>query len=201
MVNIYHRAADDLDLKALVRGRGSLGRNLLMVVLPASLVLFAGVYLLWRSLLAAGVVGVGIFLASSLSNIRFFRDVKRRESLKTNNKAVEVFDVSASRILEIEHLGSNGPALVFLAGEGKALLLVGQWLLDYDSFPCESFRLSRWTNSKKPIRIEVAAKAIRAESSAVRLKPTYSFGQIELFDGAPETLQNDLDLALGKRSR
>jgi hypothetical protein len=105
MMNIYHRAANDLDLKALIQGRGSPGRNLLVVVLPVSLVLFGAVYFLWRPLLAAvSAAGVGVFLASTFSNIRFFRNVEGRKRLKTNARAVEVFEISASRVLDIDFI-------------------------------------------------------------------------------------------------
>jgi hypothetical protein len=185
MVNIYHRAANDLDLKAFTKGRRSLGRNLLAVVLPGSLVLTGGVYFLWRSLLAASVAGVGVFLASAFSNIRFFRNVNRRESVKTNASAVEVFEVSASRVLDIDFIGDDGPALCFFVGGGKALLLVGQWLMDYKMFPCESFRFHRWSDTKKPIRIEATGRTIEAGKYHVQLRPSHKYGRTELLDAAP----------------
>ncbi|HEY6266871.1 MAG TPA: hypothetical protein VIX11_01120 [Candidatus Acidoferrum sp.] len=200
MLNIYQRAADDLDPKALTRGGGSLRRNLLVVVLPISLVLSGCVYFLWRSVLIASVVGVGLFLASSYSNIRFFQGAQRRESQKTNEKAVEVFEVSDSRVLDIELIGDDGPAFCFFAGGEKAMLLIGQWLMDYDSFPSESFRLHCWADTKKPIRIEVTGATIEPEHSTVKLRPNHKYGPVELFGAAPETLQNDLDRALHKDS-
>jgi hypothetical protein len=177
MMNIHHRAAKDLDLKALIQGRRSPGRNLLVVVLPVSLVLFGGVYFLWRSLLAASAAGVGVFLASTFSNIRFFRNVEGRKSRKTNARAVEVFEISASRVLDIDFIGDDGPALCFFVGSGKALLLVGQWLMDYKSFPCESFRFHRWSDTKKPIRIEVTGPTIESERSYAQLRASHKYGR------------------------
>jgi len=102
--------------------------------------------------------------------------------------------------VDIEALGDNSPALCFFVGDGKALLLVGQWLLNYDSFPTESFRVHRWSDSKECIRIEATGPQIEAEHSNVRLRPSHRFGELELIDANPETLQEDLDRALDKRA-
>ena len=189
----YQRAANDLDVQALSVERGSLGRNIVIVSLPSAVIVFGVVYAMWRSVTTASIIATGLFLASLLSNIRFFRSVKRRESLKKDATAVDVFDVSARHVLDLEPVGDNSPALCFFVGDGKALLLVGQWLLKYEAFPAESFRLHRWADSKKPIRIEVTGRALDAKQSGVRLRPSHRFGKIEVFDATPETLQADLD--------
>ena len=195
-MNAYHRAANDLDIKALAHERGSLGRNIATVSLPGVVIAFGTVYAMWRSAVTASIIAACLFLASLLSNIRFFRNVKRRESFKKDANAVEVFEVSASNVLDLEPIGDDCPALCFFVGEGKALLLVGQWLLKYDTFPAESFRLHRWADSKKPIRIEVTGRPLDAKQSEVRLRPSHRFGKIEVFDATPETLQDDLDRVL-----
>lgn len=199
MITIHYRAANDLDLKASTEGRGSLVHNLATASLPAAALALGIVYMIWRSALAAGVVAIGLFVASLLSNIFFFRKVRRRSLLKEDGTAVEVFEASADRVLDIEPLGDNAAALCFFVGDRKALLLVGQWLLKYDSFPAESFRLHRWRVTKDCIRIEVTGSQIKAEHSTVRLRPSYRFRELELIDAVPETLQEDLDRALDKR--
>lgn len=197
---IYHRAANDLDVKALAHHPGeTLPRNLATASLPGAAIAFAIVYAKWRSVMAAGVTAAGLFLASLLSNIRFFRQIRRREALKKDPNAVEVLEISASRVLDLEPLGDDAPALCFFIGDGKALLLVGQWLLEYDSFPAESFRLHRWADTKKPIRIEVTGQTLHATSSTIRLRSNYRFGKAEVLDATPETLQDDLDRALCAR--
>ena len=200
MLKMYKRAAGNSDLKAMNRSGGSPGRNLVTVALPVAAALFGGIYWKWRSLLAATLIAVGVFAASALSNVRFFREAKRRKGQKSDSNAVEVLEVSASRVLDIEHMGDDGPAFCFFVETGKALLLVGQWLLKCDSFPAESFRLYRWSDTKKPIWIEVIAKPICAEHTTVRLRPSHQFSKINLFDATPETLQADLDKALGTKS-
>lgn len=198
MMTAYHRAADDVDLKALTHERGSLWRNLATASLPVAALTFGIVYAVWRSALTAGIIATGLFLASVLSNIRFFRHVKHRENQKKDANAVEVFEISASHVFDIEPLGDNAPALCFFLDEGKALLLVGQWLLEVDSFPADSFRLHRWADTKKPIRIEVTGQPLKAGHSTVRLRPRHRFGKMEMLDATPETLQDDLDRVLGR---
>jgi hypothetical protein len=126
-------------------------------------------------------IAIGLFLASLISNIRYFRYVKRRENLKKDASAVEGLEVSASRVLDLEPMGDNAPALCFFVGEGKALLLVGQWL-ERDSFPAESFRLHRWADTKEPVRTEVTGRPLEAEHSTVQLRPSHKFGRIEMLD-------------------
>ena len=198
MIRVYQRAADNLDLTALTRGRGSFGRNLLTVSLPFAAVLFGIVYLKWRSMWVAGGIAGGVFIASLASNARFFRTRMKRERQMADANAVETMEVSATRILDVEFVGDQGPAYCFFVDEGKALLLVGQWLLECRSFPSMSFRVHRWFDSKKPIRIESLGPRVQAEHSTVRLKPEHRFKPIELFDAAPETLQVDLDRAFGR---
>jgi hypothetical protein len=165
-------------------------------LVPVCALAFGVVYLIWRSVWAASVTSIILFAASFYSNFSFFREMKRRKSQKADANAIEVFDVSASRVVEIEFIGDDGPALCFFVGGGKAVLLVGQWLLEYDSFPCESFRVHRWSDIKKPIRIETSGPTIEPEKSSAQLRPSYKFGRVELLDAAPETLQGDLDRAL-----
>jgi len=200
MLTIKSRAADDHDLKAFAHGQVSIGRNILLTLLPVCALVFGVVYFFWRSVWGAAAASVVLFAASFYSNISFFREVKRRESQKADAKAVEVLEVSASRVVDIEFIGDDGPALCFFVGGGKALLLVGQWLMDYDSFPCEPFRLHRWSDTKRPIRIEVTGRAIEAKKSNVQLRKSHKYGRAELLDAAPETLQEDLDRALSKQS-
>jgi hypothetical protein len=102
--------------------------------------------------------------------------------------------------VDVEPLGSHGPAWVFFAADGKAMLLVGQWLLRHRSFPSTSFRLYQWADTKNPIRIEPTGRRVKPERSTAQLRPNYRLTDIEVFDAAPETLQHDLDRAFDKRS-
>lgn len=198
MIRIYQRATNNTDLAALTRGRGSLKRNLLTVSLPIAIVVFGVVYLKWRSGWVAAGIAAGLFIASLVSNIRFFRKSRHRGRQMADDKAVETLEVSATRILDIEFVGDQGPAYCFFVDEGKALLLVGQWLLECPSFPSANFRLHCWSDNRKPIRIEPLGPTVQAEHSTAHLKREYRFKPIELLRAAPETLQRDLDNAFTK---
>jgi hypothetical protein len=193
VIRTFQTSVSDRDLRATAQGKGSPGRNLLLVSVPAAVLLFAVVYVACRSWSAASAVGVILLVASAWSNGRFFREVRRRQQSRADAGAVLVTEVAASRALDIEPLGDHGPALVFFASEGKALLLVGQWLLDCRSFPSSTFRLYQWADTKKPIRIEPTGRRVKAEHSTVQLRPSYHLADVEVFEATPETLQHDLD--------
>ena len=200
MISTFHTSADDRDFKAMTHGKGSLGRNLLFISLPIALFLFTLVYVIWRSPIAGLIVGVVAFGASAWSNVRFFSDVRRRKSISSDGQAVAVTEVQSSRVLDIEPLGSHGPVYVFFADDGKALLLVGQWMLSARRFPCASFRLYQWADTKEPIRIEPLSRRLKPEPSRVQLRSTYRFSDVEVLEATPETLQSDLDKAFEKKT-
>lgn len=199
MIRTFPTSADDRDFKAMTSGKGSLGRNFLFISLPVAFFLFAAVYLIWRSAIAGIVVALVAFGASAWSNVRFFSNVRRRKSISSYGQAVVVTEVQASRVLDLEPLGSHGPVFVFFADDGKALLLVGQWMLSVRSFPCASFRLYQWAETKEPIRIEPLSRRLKPEPSTVQLRSTYRLSDVEVFDATPETLQSDLDKAFEKK--
>jgi hypothetical protein len=193
VIRTFHTSADERDIQAMTRNKGSLLRNLLVIALPVGLFLFALVYAVWRSVIAASVAGVLAFTASAWSNARFFIAVRRRQASRTDNQVVEVIEIEALRVLDIEPLGSHGPAWVFFAADGKALLLAGQWLLRYRAFPSTDFRVYRWADTKKPIRIEPTGRRVKPEHSTVQLRASFRLTDVELFDASPDSLQQDLD--------
>jgi hypothetical protein len=192
MIRTFRKAADPADLRALTPTNDTLILNVLRGTLPLSLAVSGVTYLISRSLMVAGSVGALLFAASLTSNLRFFRGVARRKE-STEADAVEVIEVEASRIFDIQHLGSHGPAYVFFGADGKALLLIGQWLLEQRKFPARSFRLHRWTDTGEPIRIESTGGRMKPEQSAVVVPSTGRVPDIAIFDATPETLQDDLD--------
>jgi len=104
MIAVHHRAANDADIKALTNGPTSLGRNLVTASLPVATVAFGIVYAIGRSAMTASIIAIGLFFASLTSNIHLFRDSKRRENLRKDANAVEVFEVSASSSTQRENL-------------------------------------------------------------------------------------------------
>ena len=103
-----------------------------------------------------------------------------------DDQAVEVIEVDASRVLDIEplvimarHCASS------VVGEGKALLLIGQWLLEQRSFPSRAFRLHRWAHTRRLIPIESIGAEIIPEHSTVQLPSDSKIGDVELFGRTP----------------
>jgi hypothetical protein len=199
VIRVYRRPVEEADLGALTKGRGSFARNVLMFTAPGTVVLLAAVYLISRSWLAATAIA-GLFLVGSVtSNARFFRKVRDRRASGADRTMVEVMEVEATRVIDIEPQGSHGPAYCFFAGDGQAVLLVGQWLLERRKFPTLAFRLSRWVEDGQPIRIEAIGKKVKPEPSTVSLRGGYSNRDVEVFTARPDTLQQDLDAAFGRR--
>jgi hypothetical protein len=199
MIRTVQTSIDDRDLRAMTRGKGSLGRNLVLVTIPATLLFFGLVYIVWRSWLVAWIAAACVFAASAWSNLRFSREVRRRRESRAYPGTVQVTEVEASLVLDIEPLGSHGPAWVFFADDGKAMLLVGQWLLGYRTFPSMSFRLYQWSDTKEVIRIAPTGKRAKLEASTAQLRASYRPIHAEVFEATPETLQNDLDRAFSKQ--
>jgi len=171
-------------------------RNILTTTLPISVVAFVVIYGVSRSVWIAGVIAAVLMVGSIVSNVRFFRRVAdRRIQQQSGTLAVEVIDVKASRVFDIEPLGSHGPALVFFAEDGKALLLIGQWLLEQPSFPSTAFRLRRWVDTGQPIRIEARGPAIEVDQSPIQVPDAARVRDVWLIDAAPDTLEQDLQRA------
>ena len=95
-------------------------------------------------------------------------------------------------MFDIEPLGSHGPAFVFFAEDGKAPLLVGQWLLEQPSFPSAAFQLRRWVDTGQPIRIEARGPEIEPEPSPIQVPDASRVRDVWLIDAAPDTLEHDL---------
>jgi hypothetical protein len=198
MIRSYRRAADAEDLEAMTEGKGSPVRNILTVTFPIGVLLWLGTYWLVRSVWPALVVAGAFVLGSVWSNARFFKTVEARAKPGTDRSTIEVMEVEATRVLDIEHLGSHGPAYCFFTVDGRAMLLIGQWLMQARRFPSLSFRLFRWVEDGTPIRIEVTGSRTAPEHSTVALQSHYSNGDIEVFRAQPPTLQQDLENAFGK---
>jgi len=177
--------------------RASPARNFLTATLPVSIVAFVVIDAIWRSPWMAGGIAAALMVASTVSNVRFFRDVSRRRIKAPGQLAVEAIDVEASRVFDLEPIGSDGPAFVFFAENRTALLLIGQWLLDQPSFPATSFRLRRWADTGKPIRIEARGPAIDPEPSPIRVPDASRARRVWLMDAAPDTLEADLRRTFG----
>ena len=114
--------ADERDFQAITSTGTSPARNILFTTLPLSAVAFLVIYGVSRSLWIAAPIAAALMAGSIVSNVRFFRKVAdRRTEQRSGKSAVEIIDVEALRVFDIEPLGSHGPAFVFFAADGKAL--------------------------------------------------------------------------------
>ena len=190
MLKILKRAVNPKDLRAATKGRKSLTSNLLLGALPVSTVLFGAVYFVTRSLLFAGSLSGALLLASAVSNVGFFRNIARRRD--SDSDEVEVIEVRAEGVTEVEHHGSHGPAWVFFAGGDSALLLVGQWLLEQRSFPSLEFEVMLWSDTKEPIRIMSRSPRVEPTQSNVKLPSSSKIKDVEMIRASVSTLQADL---------
>ncbi len=196
MIRTTRRAASSADLAALTPTGDSFGRNVLRGSLPVAGAVFLAALLISRSVWIAGAMGGALFALSLASNAGFFADARRRAGQRADTEAVEIIDVDASHIVDLEPVGSHGPALVFFSDDGRAIMLIGQWLLEQRSFPSKAFRLARWADTGKVIRIEATEGAVTPEHSTVRVPN--GAGDIEILDATPETLAHDLERRFGR---
>ena len=196
MISRQTQAADRKDLKALTAGSGSLGRNLLLSFTLALLVALA-LFALFKSALVSVALPLAFFLASAYSNVRFFGNVNRIQA--SPEAAVECIEVQASHIVDLEPHGSNGPVIAFLTEDGQCLLLVGQWLLQQRKFPSNHIRVYRWCSDGEPIRTESLGPKRKPVQSNAGLKRTHRVTSVQTFMARLESLEHDLDVALGRR--
>jgi hypothetical protein len=95
-------------------------RNLITVSLPVSVLIFAVAFLILRSLFFASVAAGCLFFASLSSGLAAFRKTQREMRMLGDSGAIEVMEVTAERVIDIEPVGDNGPAYCFLTGTQEA---------------------------------------------------------------------------------
>jgi hypothetical protein len=198
LIRITRRAASQADLDATQAGTRSLLMNVLSGTLPLTGAIFAVVYIITRSLVIATGFAAPVLFGSLVSNLRFRRSVHEAAESMRNPNAVEVLDVQAERVLDIEPVGDHAPAYCFFVDDTQAVLVVGQWLLEVPGFPSLSFRLHRWADSGEPIRIDAIGPAVEPEHSNVILKPAFKYRDVELFHARAASLAQDLEAAFAR---
>lgn len=219
----YRKAAKN-DVLDPSRGPSELGSRFLTSFLFLGCGGFALVYVFTKSFIAAGVVSGGLFALSAHSILGHHRDIKRRESRLGEAEAIEVVEIRASRVFEVEAPGSTGPALCFELPDGQVLLLYGQWLLEHTlyraprpvddgnqerfnladdpyGFPSDHFLLHRWRGEVKPFWIEICGKYLAPEDSAVQLPKRTKIRQVEVFAGTFSSLQRDINCTFEREVR
>ena len=196
MIRSTFQSFSERDLQAETAGRGTPGKNLLVITVPVCAAIFAGLFLLTRSWWIAGIPALLFCGLSGVSNLLFAARMHRLRMLIGRENSVEAIEVEAVSAEDVEHLGSNGPAYCFFSEDGQALLLVGQWMLEAKQFPSLKFRLLRMADTGEPIRIESQAEEFIPPTYSTRLRTTYNISPVTRLQATPQNLQATLDSAL-----
>ncbi len=200
MSSTDYRAPVDADFVAILKGKSSITSSLRSALILFGILAIV-VYAVFDSYVAAVAVGGGLFMASLWSNVRFFNTVNARRRLVQDDRAVEVIAVKATTIVDIEAPGSTGPAFVFFDDSTEALLVVGQWTLEFAPFPVADFKIHRWADTKEPIRIESSGTSVLPHTSSAVIHSNHRIGKVESFTASADSLQMDLDAAFGVKQQ
>jgi hypothetical protein len=240
MLTSRYRKAEKADVTsgdaALARAApASLPSRVLASFLILGCGVFAVVYFMTRSMaafdgrpgasiVAAMAVAGVLFSLSAYSIVGHHRDLRNAGRRLSEPEPVEVLEVRASRVADVEAPGSTGPALCFELADGQLLLLRGQWLLepslyrapvpdgddgrddrfnaldDPYAFPSDHFSLHRWRGGEgavdaRPFWIQVHGRYLPPEQSTARLPRAGKVGDVKVFPGSIGTLQADIDRA------
>jgi hypothetical protein len=222
MIAFSYRKATREDVTDPIRGPSALLSRFLSAFLIL-LFVFAMIYVLTKSFVGAGILSGTVFAMSAFSILSHHGDIKRREGRLSETESIEMLEVKASEVSEIQAPGSSGPALCFESPEGQILLLYGQWLLEHSlyrasrpisdhenerfnnlddpfGFPSTEFILHRWRGEVRPFWIEVRGSYVApTNSSGVELPKRAKIRDVEIFSGTLASLERDLDSAFGRQ--
>lgn len=145
------------------------------------------------------------------------KERKRKQQAKADSAdvIVEELTVNSSRVVELSCPSSHEPCLVFDVGDNQLLYLHGQWLRwestygaslviddgndDYlnlldppNSFPSDSFVVTRLPNSGHVFAIKVTGDYLVADQPIDALRPEFAFNGCELISGAIDAIPSSL---------
>lgn len=218
MLSTHYRKAEEKDVRLSNSGPSALFSRFLVSFAFLGCGVFGFVYLLARSLLAAGFVSGILLAASAYSILSHHRRIKKLERRLGEPEPIEVVEVRASRVFDLE--ASTGPALCFELSNGQMLLLFGQWLFEHElyraprpigdgnqerfnladdpfGFPSEHFALHRWRGEVRPFWIQALGAYMAPEVLPVRLPTRAKIQDVEVFAGTFSSLQKDIEYAFG----
>jgi hypothetical protein len=162
----------------------------------------------WLGALVGAVLGGAILGAVLNSFAPTLGRLKHRAKLDAQAGIVEEITVSGARVVELSPCKDEDPVLVFDIGEGRVLLLLGQWLRDADTygaplvdgdpnqetcnglgapwaFPSDSFTVTRLPHSGHVFGIRVTGPYLPPASPVAGLRP-HEWARSELFPGSLE---------------
>lgn len=158
-------------------------RNIAAGTIPLCAILFLFVWFISRSILAASIMAVLIFIASLYSNIgRHFEDKKKEKA------GVTRYTFKVEKVYQLDAPDDGvAPSLCFDIDENRCLLLNGQWIYEdyvygdnskefYDaesnifncyrapySFPANAFEILISNLDDRPVKIVVSGDYIEPE--------------------------------------
>ena len=148
------------------------------------------------------------------------RERRKQADADFTDSVVEELTVKSSRVAELFCPGSHEPCLVFDLGDNQLLYLHGQWIRcesTYDapsivddgndtylnlldppnSFPADSFVVTRLPNSGHVFRIQVIGDYLKPDEPIDALKPDFDFKYCEIIPGSiddiPDSLQAEYE--------
>jgi hypothetical protein len=196
-IDVRLERATPVDLAIASHGSGSLGRNL---ALSFGLFLGLGAFVWFFTGSLAWSIGLGgaPFALSVWGNLSHFRMLARRRERAATTPEVEILEVDARRVIEVEPAGDHEPAWLFVCDDGHLLLLVGQWLREQRGFPSLTFTFRRWADTGRPIRIEPRSPRVEPEPLWLALTGVHRPPHALLFSGDLDDLQASFDAALAR---
>jgi len=138
---------------------------------------------------------------------------------ETEPDRIEVLQVEAKRVFDIDVPAALAPALCFELSDGQYMLLCGPWLMEHRlyrapessqrgnstrfnglddpyGFPATRFSLHRWKGDAQPFWIEVQGWYLLPEMGAAQLRSGIRVRPVEIFAAASKDLQTSIDKAL-----
>ena len=170
----------------------------------------------WLGALAGAVLGGAILGAVLRSFVPFLRRRKHRAEEDATTGVVEEITVWGARVVELFPRKDEDPVLVFEIGEGRVLLLLGQWLRDAETygappvqgdpnqetcngldppwaFPSDSFTVTRLPHSGRVLGIRVTGPYLPPADPVAELLP-HEWAASEVFSGSLEEVVTRLTM-------
>jgi hypothetical protein len=140
----------------------------------------------------------------------------------TDTRLIEVMQVEATQVFDVDAPKGSGPALLFKLKDGQLLLLSGPWLLKPSSyrapergetnnarfnglgdpygFPSTRFAIHRWKGESVPFWIEVQGWYLLPQMESAQIPPSAKIQAVEVFPASGKDLQASFNSAFIARS-
>ena len=175
---------------------------------------FVAVRMLWLG----AVVGFAISIYGTTALWTLERKRKRLADADRADSKVEILTVATDQVVELICHGDHEPCLVFNLGDNQLLYLRGQWIWDHstyidapvagggneeyfnlleppDSFPADTFLVTRLPNSGHVFSIQVTGEYLEPDRPIDALESDFCFNASEVIPGVLEDIPKALQSA------